>query len=456
MPPLTALSPLDGRYRRQVAALADTFSELALLKTRLHVEVEWFIALSACPGIPELRPVTSVEAGLLRGLARNFNRAEAETVKAIERETNHDVKAVECYLKQKLNDTSLRGAREFVHFACTSADINNLAHALMLKRGMEQVWLPAARQTIAAIDGLAQRYRALPMLAHTHGQPASPTTLGKEMAVFSHRLRRQAAQVQNQPYMGKLSGAVGNFNAHLAAYPTLDWPHFAQTFVEQTLGLTFNPLTTQIEPHDYMAELFQTVARFNTIIIDFARDVWLYISKGYFTQPPAPQEVGSSTMPHKINPIDFENAEGNMALSNALLNFMACKLPLSRWQRDLSDSTVIRNTGVALGHSLLALKSVVRGTGKLAADETRLHADLAAHWEVLAEAVQTVMRKAGLDAPYEQLKTLSRGQPVSRATLTAFIRQLPIKEADKRRLLALTPDTYLGCAAALVPGDPLR
>ncbi len=450
MSELNALSPLDGRYRQKVADLADCFSEAALIKYRLQVEVAWFIALSEAEEIIELRPLTPTERSFLHNLVAQFDETTAETVKAIERTTNHDVKAVEYYLKQAMQETSLRSLQQFVHFACTSEDINNLAHALMLKKGVGEVWLKTARDTIEAIDGLVRRYQTVPMLAHTHGQPASPTTIGKEMAVFSHRLKRQLKYIEVQEYLGKINGAVGNFNAHWVAYPDFNWPAFARNFVEQTLGLTYNPLTTQIESHDYMAELFHALVRFNNIILDFDRDIWLYISKGYFKEKVRTNEVGSSTMPHKVNPIDFENSEGNIGLSNAQLDFMACKLPISRLQRDLSDSTVIRNIGVAVGHSLLALKSTLRGIGKLSVDEERLQADLAANWEILSEPVQTVMRKAGLDDPYEQLKMMTRGKRITQAELAAFIQELPIPREEKNRLLALTPATYLGLATDLM------
>jgi adenylosuccinate lyase len=447
---LTPLSPLDGRYHQKVADLKDAFSEFALIKYRIQVEVEWFIALSEWPSIAELPPLRPSEVSFLRGLISNFDQEAAEEVKAIEGVTNHDVKAVEYYLKEQLSRTSLAPLQEFIHFACTSEDINNLAHALMLKRGVGEIWLQVAQQVVAAIDNLAYRYQATPMLAYTHGQPASPTTVGKEMTVFSHRLKRQWRQIQNQEYLGKINGAVGNFNAHLIAYPDLDWPNFARTFVEQKLNLTYNPLTTQIESHDYMAELFQAIIRFNNIILDFNRDVWLYISKGYFKEKVAPGEIGSSTMPHKVNPIDFENSEGNIGLSNATLDFMAHKLPISRWQRDLSDSTVLRNMGVGVGYSLLALKSTLKGIGKLSVNEDRLQVDLANCWDVLAEPVQTVMRKAGLENPYEQLKELTRGKTITQAELRTFIQKLPLNEDDKDRLLKLTPATYIGQAANMV------
>lgn len=444
---LTALSPLDGRYRQKVAELGKIFSEYGLIKYRLMVEIEWFIALSAYQAITELPPFSPAQTSLLRRLITDFSPEAAEQIKAIERTTNHDVKSVEYYLKEKLKDTPLTPSLEFIHFACTSEDINNLAHALMLKEGVGRVWLSVAWQTVSAIDDLAHKYRSVPMPAHTHGQPASPTTVGKEMAVFSYRLKRQLKQIQRQEYLGKINGAVGNFNAHKIAYPEVDWPEFARDFVENRLGLVYNPITTQIEPHDYMAELFQLIGRFNTIMVDFNRDIWLYISKGYLKEKAVAGEVGSSTMPHKINPIDFENSEGNMGLSNAMLDFMAHKLPVSRWQRDLSDSTVLRNMGVGIGYSLLALKSTLRGIGKLSVNETLLQADLNACWDVLAEPVQTVMRKAGLENPYEQLKAMTRGKSITQAELAAFIQTLALPEADKARLLALTPATYIGYAA---------
>lgn len=447
--PLTALSPLDGRYRAKIEPLAAHFSEFALMKHRLLVEVEWFIALTDAPQIAELPPLTPADRDFLRGLVANFDMAAARAIKTIERETNHDVKAVEYFLKNRLAETALAPHREFVHFGCTSADINNLAYALMLKNALQSVWQPAANDLLAALQSLAERYASLPMPAHTHGQPASPTTVGKEMAVFARRLQRQLDALAAQPILGKMNGAVGNFNAHLAAYPEVDWLAFARDFVENRLNLTFNPLTTQIEPHDYLAEIFHAVTRVNTIALDLARDMWAYISKGYFRQKVVAGEVGSSTMPHKINPIDFENAEGNFGLSNAVLGFMAQKLPVSRWQRDLSDSTVMRNLGVGLGYSLLGLQSVRRGLEKVSAAEDVLHAELAPAWDVLAEAVQTVMRKSGIENPYEQLKAMTRGRRISADEMRAFIENLPIPAADKTRLRQLSPETYIGLAEKL-------
>lgn len=447
--PLSALSPLDGRYRSKVEPLAAYFSEFALMKHRLLVEVEWFIALAEAPQIAELPPLSDTGRDFLRGLVANFNLDAAHAIKTIERETNHDVKAVEYFLKAQLANTNLAPHREFVHSGCTSADINNLATALMLKGALQSVWRPAADALADALAEMAARYQSLPMLAHTHGQPASPTTVGKEMAVFAHRLRRQLDLLAGQPIFGKMNGAVGNFNAHLAAYPAVDWVAFSQNFVEKRLGLTYNLLTTQIEPHDYLAEIFHTIIRVNTITLDLARDMWAYISKGYFRQKIVAGEVGSSTMPHKINPIDFENAEGNIGLSNALLAFMAQKLPVSRWQRDLSDSTVMRNIGVGLGYSLLGLRSAQRGLSKAVVAEDVLQAELASAWDVLAEAVQTVMRKSGIENPYERLKAMTRGQRISADAMRAFIRELPISAEDRARLLQLAPETYIGLAEKL-------
>ncbi|MCA1597029.1 MAG: adenylosuccinate lyase, partial [Chloroflexi bacterium] len=398
-----AISPLDGRYEAQVAEIAACFSEWALIKFRVHVEVEWLIALSSTDCIPEVRTFTPDEREFLRGLAANFDDAAAERVKAIEATTRHDVKAVEYYLKERLRGTSLETESEFVHFACTSEDISNLAYGLMLKNGMQEVWLPAAEALVNAVNGMAVEHRAEPMLAHTHGQPASPTTVGKELAVFVLRWRRQLSAVRRLEYLGKINGAVGNFNAHTAAYPDAPWQTIARSFVE-SLGLTYNPLTTQIEPHDYLAECFHAVQRFNTITIDFDRDIWSYISFGYLKQRVAAGEVGSSTMPHKVNPINFENSEANMEMSSALLNHLAGKLPLSRLQRDLTDTSTLRNIGVALGHSCVALKSALRGLGELSVNREAIGADLNSSWEVLGEAIQTVMRKDGHANPYEVLK----------------------------------------------------
>ena len=444
---LNALSPLDGRYAGRLASLRQCFSEAALIKFRVQVEVAWFMTLARSEHIPELRSLTEAETQFLQQIIDTFDDEDVLAVKRIEQTTNHDVKAVEYFFKEALQSTSLAPLQEFVHFGCTSEDINNLAHALMLKQGITEIWLKQAEAVVAALDEFGNRHQNIPMLAHTHGQPASPTTVGKEMAVYSFRLKRQLQQIRAQTYLGKMNGAVGNFNAHFIAYPHVNWPDLARNFVEEGLGLTYNPLTTQIESHDYMAELFQAIHRFNSIIIDLDCDVWLYISKGYFKEKIKGDEVGSSTMPHKVNPIDFENSEGNMGLANALLEFLSRKLPVSRLQRDLTDSTVIRNMGVAIGHSTLALQSTLRGINKLSVDQAKLAADLSENWEILSEAIQTVMRKARLENPYEQLKALTRGHSVTAAELTEFVQQLSISAEDKERLLALTPATYLGNAA---------
>ncbi len=447
--PLTALSPLDGRYARSADALRPFFSEYALIRYRVRVELRWLQALAAAPAIRELKPFSRGTRAALAALEAGFSAADGERIKAIEAETNHDVKAIEYWLKEKLaQNLEVERSLEFIHFACTSEDINNLAYALMLAESRERVMLPKLDALLAALRTLARRHAALPMLARTHGQPASPTTLGKEIANVVHRLRRARRAIAAVPILGKMNGAVGNYNAHVIAYPELDWPRFARRFVER-LGLEFNPYTIQIEPHDSFAELFDAYARANTVLLDFDRDVWGYVALGYFRQKLAAGEVGSSTMPHKVNPIDFENSEGNLGVANALLRHLAEKLPVSRWQRDLSDSTALRNAGSALGHTLLAYASCLRGLGKLEADPARLAADLDANWEVLAEAVQQVMRRHGVPQAYEKLKALSRGRRLGRAQFAAFIRGLRIPAAAKRRLLALTPATYTGLATAL-------
>ena len=444
--PLTALSPVDGRYAAQTEPLRPVFSEYGLIAARVRVEVRWLQALADAPGVAEVPPLSAEARARLEALADGFDLEDARAVKAIEATTNHDVKAVEYFIKQRIADhPELGRIREFVHFACTSEDINNLAYGLMLKQGRE-VLLPVMDELIATLAELAHALAEQPMLARTHGQPASPTTLGKEFANVVARLRRQREQFARVEILGKLNGAVGNYNAHMAAYPEVDWPALGERFVT-ALGLGWNPYTTQIEPHDYIAELFDALVRFNTVLIDLARDVWGYIAFGYFRQRVIASEVGSSTMPHKVNPIDFENAEGNFGIANALLEHLARKLPVSRWQRDLSDSTVLRNLGVGLGHSLIAYRALRKGLGKLEADPARLAADLEANWEVLAEAIQTVMRRHGLPNPYEQLKALTRGQRVDAARLAEFIENLPLPEAAKARLRALTPATYIGTAA---------
>lgn len=445
---LKAISALDGRYRAQLTDLADYFSEWALIRFRVRVEAEWLLALSAEDSVPEVRPFTGEEIARLRRLAADFDEADAARVKEIERTTNHDVKAVEYFVKERLEESSLANVREWVHFGCTSEDINNLAHALMCKGGIEKVWLAQAEALVSAVRALAEEHAALPMLARTHGQTASPTTVGKEMAVFVARWERALRQVTCQEYLGKFNGAVGNFNAHTAAYPEAPWEEISRRFVT-SLGLTPNPLTTQIEPHDYLAECFHALIRFNNITLDFDRDIWSYISLGYFKQRLVAGEVGSSTMPHKVNPIDFENAEANLGISNAILDHLASKLPISRLQRDLSDSSALRNMGAGIAHSVLALRSTLRGLGKLSVDREALARDLESSWEVLAEAIQTVMRKAGHGNPYEKLKDLTRGAAVTPDALRAFVAGLELPIDDRRRLLAMTPDSYIGRAEEL-------
>jgi adenylosuccinate lyase len=446
---LTALSPLDGRYAAKVDALRPIFSEFGLLQRRVRVEVAWLLALAAEPGITELPPVSESARQFLQTLVEGFSLRDAERIKAIEASTNHDVKAVEYFLKERLADQAeLARAKEFVHFACTSEDINNLAYALMLRDARDDVLLPRYAKLAATLRQMAHALAAQPMLSRTHGQSASPTTLGKEIANVVARLERQCRQIGEVRLSGKINGAVGNYNAHLVAYPEVDWPALSRRFVE-ALGLDWNAYTTQIEPHDGIAELADAIRRANTVLIDFARDVWGYIALGYFRQALRPNEVGSSTMPHKINPIDFENAEGNLGLANALFAHFAEKLPISRWQRDLSDSTVLRALGTAFGHTLVALDALLRGLAKLTADPARLAADLEANWEVLAEAVQTVMRRHGLAEPYERLKALTRGQGITRESLRAFIDGLDLPADAKQRLLELTPQSYTGLAARL-------
>jgi adenylosuccinate lyase len=447
--PLTALSPLDGRYAAKVAPLRALLSEYGLMHRRVQVEVEWFIALSDA-GLPEFAPLSAGARALLRGKVAAFSEADAQAIKDIERTTNHDVKAVEYWLKSQFKgESELLAASEFVHFACTSEDINNTSHALMLQAARDQVLLPTLDKLIAVMTGLAHALAPVPMLSRTHGQTASPTTLGKEVANVVARLTRARERIAAVQLLAKMNGAVGNYNAHLAAYPTVDWEAFSRRVVEQQLQLTFNPYTIQIEPHDYMAELFDAVARSNTILIDWSRDVWRYISLGYFKQRLKEGEIGSSTMPHKVNPIDFENAEGNFGLANALLTHLSQKLPISRLQRDLTDSTVLRNMGVALGYTLLGADSLLRGLGKLEVNEARLAADLDDAWEVLAEPIQTVMRRYSLPNPYERLKELTRGKAITREAIQAFIGTLEIPEAEKQRLLAMTPGSYVGLAAEL-------
>ncbi len=446
--PLLNITPLDGRYANRMAPLREIFSEYGLIQRRFQVEVAWLIALCEAPGIPQAPALTPDETAWLTDLADNFSLADARRVKAIEATTNHDVKAVEYALKEKLAGTDLADRAEFIHFACTSEDINNLAHALMIRDGLA-VLRQAQRDLTGALAELAHANADVPMLARTHGQTASPTTLGKELAVFVHRLNRSAAQVDAVARPAKLNGAVGNFNAHLAAYPDVDWESLAKRIIETRFGLQQNPLTTQIESHDGMAELFDALSRWNTVLLSLDRDIWSYISAGYLGQQAVKGEVGSSTMPHKINPIDFENSEGNLGIANALFEHLARKLPISRLQRDLTDSTVIRNMGAAFGHTLLAVLSTRKGLGKLRVNHARLAADLDQAWEVLAEPIQTVMRKAGLPNPYEQLKALTRGQAMDATSLRAFIQTLDLPADDQARLLELTPGTYIGLAPQL-------
>ena len=449
--PLTALSPLDGRYQAKVAPLRAVFSEWALIRFRVKVEVEWLKALAAEPTLAGVPPFSAGAIAALDALVENFSEADGAAVKAIEATTNHDVKAVEYFLKQKFaGHAELETVAEFIHFACTSEDINNLCHALMLKQARDDVMLPALDSNISRLTAQAHELAALPMLAHTHGQAASPTTLGKELANVVHRLRRARDNIARVKLLAKINGAVGNYNAHVTAYPDVQWELFARQFVEN-LGLEFNPYTTQIEPHDTMVEMFDAYARVNTILIDLNRDIWGYISLGYFRQRTKAGEIGSSTMPHKVNPIDFENAEGNLGLANAVLRHLSEKLPISRWQRDLTDSTVLRNMGVALGYTLLAYDSCLKGLNKLEANPAKLAADLDANWEVLAEPIQTVMRRFAVSGAYEQLKELTRGKAgINRETLRVFISGLTgIPEAERQRLIELTPATYIGKAAEL-------
>jgi adenylosuccinate lyase len=446
---LSALSPLDGRYAGKVGALRPIFSEAGLMRYRVRVELHWLLALGDEPGIPEVPAFSADARAILLAIERDFSAADAERIKAIEATTNHDVKAVEYFIKERIaGHAGLAAAREFVHFACTSEDINNLAYALMLRDARDGVLLPALDDVIDRLRAMAHEHAALPLLSRTHGQTASPTTLGKEFANVVARLERQRARIAEVALSAKINGAVGNYNAHVASYPDVEWPGFARAFVE-SLGLPFNAWTTQIEPHDGIAELGDAVRRANTILIDFARDAWGYISLGYFRQTVKAGEVGSSTMPHKVNPIDFENAEGNLGLANALFAHFSEKLPISRWQRDLTDSTVLRALGTAFGHTQVALESLHKGLGKLAVNPERLAADLDANWEVLAEAVQTVMRRHGLPEPYEQLKALTRGQGITRESLRAFIETLDLPADAKSRLLELTPASYTGLAESL-------
>ncbi len=443
---LTAVSPVDGRYGRKTAELRPIFSEYGLIFHRVFVEVRWLQALSREDGIPEVPPFSDEAEALLESIVDDFDEQDALEVKAIEATTNHDVKAVEYFLKEKIaGNGELMAVSEFIHFACTSEDINNLSHALMLQKG-RALLLDRLKQIHESLEEMAIEHAEVSMLSRTHGQPASPSTLGKEMANVAYRLKRQIRQIEQVEILGKINGAVGNYNAHLSAYPDVDWPAFARAFVE-SLGIGFNPYTIQIEPHDYIAELFDAVVRANTILIDFSRDIWSYISIGYFKQKTVAGEVGSSTMPHKVNPIDFENAEGNLGIANALMTHLAQKLPISRWQRDLTDSTVLRNLGVGFGHDLIALDSLRRGIGKLEVNEEAIARDLELNWEVLAEPIQTVMRRFGIEKPYEKLKELTRGQRVTQDIMQAFVEKLDLPESARKALMKLTPHRYTGNAA---------
>ena len=446
---IKSISPLDGRYSKNLDPLTAYFSEWGLIKYRIYVEVEWLIMMSETPEITHVRELTGSEKAFLRNIVSDFDDEKAGAVKEIEDQTRHDVKAIEYYIKKVIKGTSVEDLGESIHFCCTSEDINNLSHALMLKEGINNEWFPLASDMIRKLAVIAEEAKDIPMLARTHGQAATPTTAGKELAVFIHRWKRQLAQIGSLEYLGKFNGAVGCYNAHCAAYPDAPWENISKTFIER-LGLTFNPLTTQIESHDYMAELFHALIRFNNITIDFDRDMWTYISLGYFKQKVVGTEVGSSVMPHKVNPIDFENSEANLGISNALLDHLASKLPISRLQRDLTDSSAIRNVGNAVGHSYLAVKSAIRGVGRVSVDKDTIRKDLENAWEVLAEPVQTVMRKAGIENPYEKMKQLSRGKKITRDDLHSFINSLELPGEDKKRLLDLTPMDYIGHACILL------
>ncbi len=447
---LSAISPVDGRYGSKVKALRPIFSEFGLIKYRVTVEVRWLQKLAATSEIKEVPPFSADANAVLDAIVSNFSEQDALRIKTIEATTNHDVKAVEYFLKEQVaNNQELNAVTEFIHFACTSEDINNLSHGLMLKECREQVLLPVIDEILAEIKALAIEYQAIPMMCRTHGQPASPSTMGKEFANVYVRLKRQREQIANVEFLGKINGAVGNYNAHLSAYPEVNWHNFSQEFVT-SLGLTWNAFTTQIEPHDYIAELFDAIARFNTILIDFDRDVWGYIALGHFKQKTIAGEIGSSTMPHKVNPIDFENSEGNLGIANALFNHLAQKLPISRWQRDLTDSTVLRNLGVGFGHSLIAYGATLKGISKLQVNEDNLRAELDQNWEVLAEPVQTVMRRYGIEKPYEKLKELTRGKRVNGDSMREFIDNLALPEAAKASLREMTPASYIGRAVAFI------
>ncbi|AJJ10344.1 adenylosuccinate lyase [Yersinia rohdei] len=447
---LTAVSPIDGRYGDKVSALRPIFSEFGLLKFRVQVEVRWLQKLAACAEIKEVPAFDANANAYLDKIVQEFNEQDAQRIKTIERTTNHDVKAVEYFLKEKVESIpALHAVSEFIHFACTSEDINNLSHALMLQTARQDVILPMWRQLIDSIKALAHQHRDLPLLSRTHGQPATPTTIGKELANVAYRMERQYRQLSQVEILGKINGAVGNYNAHIVAYPEVDWHQFSESFVT-SLGINWNPYTTQIEPHDYIAELFDCVARFNTILIDFDRDIWGYVALNHFKQKTIAGEIGSSTMPHKVNPIDFENSEGNLGLSNAVLGHLASKLPVSRWQRDLTDSTVLRNLGVGLGYAVIAYQATLKGISKLEVNEAHLLDELNHNWEVLAEPIQTVMRRYGIEKPYEKLKELTRGKRVDAAGMQTFIDSLALPEEEKTRLKAMTPANYIGRATTMV------
>jgi adenylosuccinate lyase len=444
--PLTAISPIDGRYAAKSEALRSVFSEYGLIHHRVIVEIRWLQALSRSQAIGEVPVFSKTADNLLESIIESFDLAHAKRIKEIEKTTNHDVKAVEYFLKEQVADSpELSKIAEFIHFACTSEDINNLSHALMLKTGIDQIFMPALSQVTESIRKQAHQHADVAMMSRTHRQPASPTTLGKEMANVVYRLERQITQMSKLDMLGKINGAVGNYNAHLSVYPGVDWPGFAKQFVE-SLGIRFNPYTTQIEPHDYIAELFDTLCRCNTILIDFSRDIWSYISIGYFKQKTIAGEVGSSTMPHKVNPIDFENAEGNLGIANAILGHLSQKLPISRWQRDLTDSTVLRNLGSGLAYSMIALDSLQRGLSKLEVNHAAISLDLSQNWEVLAEPIQTVMRRYGVEQPYEKLKALTRGQKINAHVIREFVQDLDIPDHAKQLLIDMTPDSYIGNA----------
>ncbi|EIC85381.1 adenylosuccinate lyase [Serratia sp. M24T3] len=447
---LTAVSPVDGRYGDKVSALRSIFSEFGLLKFRVQVEVRWLQKLATCAEIKEVPAFDADANAFLDQLVANFDEKDAQRIKDIEKTTNHDVKAVEYFLKEKVADIpALHAVSEFIHFACTSEDINNLSHALMLQTARQDVVLPYWLKIVDSLKALAHQYRDIPLLSRTHGQPATPSTIGKELANVAYRMDRQVKQLQQVEILGKINGAVGNYNAHIVAYPEVDWHQFSEEFVT-SLGITWNPYTTQIEPHDYIAELFDCVARFNTILIDFDRDIWGYIALNHFKQKTIAGEIGSSTMPHKVNPIDFENSEGNLGLANAVLGHLASKLPVSRWQRDLTDSTVLRNLGVGLGYALIAYQATMKGISKLEVNEANLVGELDRNWEVLAEPIQTVMRRYGIEKPYEKLKELTRGKRVDAQGMQVFIDSLELPEEEKVRLKAMTPANYIGRATTMV------